>query len=137
MNYNQLKEKHSEAMNSFTGIFFAFSNKQFAEGMAKHGLEDTEEGRKQIASLGAGGFILKERSKAFAEMLQSFDKDMEELKKDRAELLGAIVYELQNHEYCITYDVTDALDALDLKEGDLEPGLLSEARKLALEGSYA
>ena len=38
MTYRELKQKHREEINAFP-FMFAFSNKQFIEGMAKLGLE--------------------------------------------------------------------------------------------------
>lgn len=131
-NYNELKKQHHDELNAFEGIFFAFDNKQFAEGMAKVGLspEDT----KQIFSMGAGGYMLKTRAKAWSEMIKRQKAEMKELRKNKKELLNSIVYELKNHEYCITYDVTDALRALNLQKSDVPKDILKKACKLALVG---
>lgn len=56
--------------DDFDGLFFAFNNQQFAKGMRKIGLSETETDK--IVSIGAGGYLLKERIPAFkATMSQS------------------------------------------------------------------
>ena len=126
-----LKAKHRDEMNGFEGIFFAFSNEQFAEGMVKIGLaaDDTS----KIYKLMAGGFILKDRSKAFREMLDRHEEEMKAFRKDQKNLLDALVYELKNHEYCITYDASDALSSLGLELAEVDTVLLKKACKLALD----
>ena len=132
MKYSELKAKHEQIRNDFTGIFYAFSNKQFEEGMVKVGLEDTEEDRKQIASIGSGGFMLKSQGKAFQSMLNDFGKDMEAMKANPAQLTEALNYELDNHEYCITVDPTDALECFGLTIDTVDPAILREA----IKGTY-
>ncbi len=112
MEYCELKQKHEKELNEFKGIFFAFSNNQFKEGMEKLGL--TVDDTKKIYSLGAGGYILKEKSKAFHDMFAQFSNRMETALKEEKFLLDALTYELQNHEYCITGDTTQTFDALGL-----------------------
>lgn len=129
--YSEIKQKHGDELNSFEGIFFAFSNEQFADGLKKMGIKPGEE-REKLAKLPAGGFILKTRSKAFSDMFKRHNKEMEALKKDRKALLEAIVYELGNHEYGYTYDETDALEALGMEAGDVPEDILKKAKQQAL-----
>lgn len=131
-NYNELKKQHADELNSFEGIFFAFSNEQFAEGMKKVGLKPEETNK--LFKLTGGGFILKSRSKVFSDMFERHKAEMKELRKNKKELLNSIVAELANHEYCITYDVTDALEALGLKQENVPKDILKKACKLALVG---
>lgn len=130
MTYTELKQRQSKEMNDFEGIFFAFSNEQFKEGMQKIGLlpDDTS----KIYSLGAGGYILKDKSKAFHEMLDRFEKEKQDLKKQEKSLLEALVYELKNHEFCITLDPNDALDALGWNENEIDPKILKKAMALSV-----
>lgn len=125
--YQTLKARQAEELNDFTGIFFAFSNKQFKEGMESVGL--TEKDTDKIYSLGAGGFILKERSQAFGDMFDKHAKERDELKTNRKLLVDALVYELQNHEYGYTGDTAPALEALGLEE--VAEDILREACTLA------
>jgi hypothetical protein len=128
--YSELKQAHREEFNAFEGIFFAFSNPQFAEGMAKVGLQPEDTAK--VSGIGAGGYILKTRVAALKELLNRHDEEMKQLRKDHKQLLAAIVYELGNHEYCITHDPTDALEALDLTLADVPADLMEKAKKQAL-----
>ena len=112
-----MKRDSEKEVSNFQGIFFAFSDKQFNEGREKIGLKADD--KKKIFSLGAGGYILKEKSKAFRAMFDRFSNRMETALRNEAFLLDALIYELYNHEYCITYDTTPALEALVLKIGDI------------------
>ena len=113
--YLNLKQKHQSEFNSFP-MQFAFSDKQFNEGMKKLGLnpEDTD----KVYSIGGGGFIRKTDSKALAEMSKQHDKEMKEA--IQADITGdnfifnMFDYELGNHEYGYTGRISDAIEALDL-----------------------
>ena len=126
--YNDIKQANQERVNNFEGLFFAFSNTQLGEGLAKFGL--TMEDTNQIVSIGAGGYLLKTRVKAFTEMMGQNERDLKNLRKEKKLLLDALVYELRNHEYCITGDMTDALAALGLKFEDVPSDILKKAHKL-------
>ena len=126
-----LKAKHSKEFGDFEGIFFAFSNEQFIEGMEKIGLQ--KEQTHEICSLGAGGYMLKSQKEAFKAMMDRQEIERKEFRKNQKNLLDALVYELKNHEYCITYDVLDALNSLGLDKVDVDVVLLKKACKLALE----
>jgi hypothetical protein len=96
---------------------FAFSNKQFEEGMKeKFGIEPNR--TDLIYSLGAGTFILKTDSEKLSEMTKKQRQEMKDHMHDDDFCIGAMVYELGNHEYCITYDVSDTIDALSLNMKD-------------------
>ena len=123
--YSELKARHAKELDEFKGIFFAFDNKQFKEGMEKIGLTDKD--KTKIYSLGRGGFILKDRSKSFNEMFKRHDEERTQRNKEERFLIESIVYELFNHEYCITGDIVPALDALGLEEKDIDPKILREA----------
>lgn len=112
MNYQEMKREQEKELSDFEGIFYAFSDKQFNEGMAKVGLVAGDTNK--IYSLGAGGYILKEKSEAFHTMFKKFSDRMETALKNEDFLLDALTYELCNHEYCITCDVDEALNALGL-----------------------
>jgi hypothetical protein len=115
-------------------MFFAFSNEQLVEGLKKLGL--TLADTSKITSIGAGGYMLKDRVETFKKMLADFDKDMKQLRKDRKELLEALKYELMNHEYCITYDPTEALNKLGLTIETVDQDILKQAKKAALQDQY-
>jgi len=70
--YLELKEKHSKEVNIFP-MMFAFSQKQFDEGMEKLGLNKDD--TKQIVSIGAGGFIKKTDSELLDKMFEEQSKE--------------------------------------------------------------
>ena len=129
--YRELKEKQSKELNDFQGIFFAFNNNQFREGMQSIGLKENEKDKIYSFS-NTGGFILKEKSKALHNILDRHSAELKQRQKDEKFLINSLVYELNNHEYCITYDVTEALNTLGLEEKDIPAGILKKACKIAL-----
>lgn len=124
--YQEVTSRQSEELSNFEGIFYAFSKSQFSEGIEKVGL--TMDEIQKVASLGAGGYILKERVDTFIEMRERHELERKENRKNHKELLEGLMYELGNHEYCVTYDHTEALEALGVKEEDLPEGLLKKAK---------
>ena len=116
MKYTELKDKIQREVNAFP-MQFAFSKKQFAEGMEKLGL-DPEKDLDKACRIPGGGFIRKTDNEAFQKMFLRHDCEMAEAMQDDVFLVDAIHYELANHEYCITYDPDDALSALGLSLSD-------------------
>jgi len=100
--YKEMKQRHEKEYNEFVkdNMFFAFSNEQFDKGLEK------------ICDVGYGGYLLKDKVQERRDMFKRWDKEQEELTKDYNFAKDMFLYELQNHEYCITYDLTDTLDAL-------------------------
>lgn len=115
--YEQLKNKHQKEMDAFP-LGAAFSDKQFEEMMQKWGLtvNDTD----KILSIGFGCFIRKSDKDAFFEMLDRFKKEKEDAiaadKTGYGYIYDMFLYELANHEYCLTYDDEETFDALGLTE---------------------
>lgn len=128
--YRELKDKQSAELNNFKGVFFAFDEKQFDKGMKKIGLEPSDTDK--IYSLGStGGYILKEKSPEYKAMFDRHEQELAEQMKDKEFFHNALVYELCNHEYCITQSCTDALYALGIKEEDIDTKALIRACKEA------
>lgn len=127
--YQELKAKHKQKLNNFEGIFFAFSQTQFDEGMKKIGLSSDE--KEKILSLGGGGFILKTRRENFYNMFKIFRTEMQKALKDDAFLLDALAYELYNYKYCITGNINDALDVLSLNFTDVPEHIMQLTKTLA------
>ena len=73
--YAELREKHQKEFDKFP-MKFAFSDKQFKEAMESLGL--TENDTDKIIGIGAGGFIRKSDLKAYTEMCQRTEKEMQE-----------------------------------------------------------
>lgn len=137
--YLELKEKHQAEVNAFPMVF-AFTQKQFEEGMEKLGLKATDTDK--IRVMGGGGFYKRTDGKALAEMVIRHDKEMETAIQNDTKGEGFIFemfdYELGNHEYSYTRELDATLDALDLtiEEIDNDARLsygLYKARKHQME----
>lgn len=125
--YAELSAKHQAEVNAFP-FMWAFSKKQFEEGMAQLGLLPTDTDK--IYSIGSGGYIRKTDSDALAAMMDrhaaerqaAIDADT----TGEGFILDMFTYELDNHEYCITWDLEPTLDALGLtvEEINASPALL-------------
>lgn len=126
-NYTELKARHSKEFGEFEGVFFAFSNEQLAEGMVKIGLAADD--YKSIVPIGAGGYLRKDRVTAFKELFARQNTERKELKKNESKLIEALVYELSNHEYCISGDPLPALEALGLTLESVPQNVLKRAIK--------
>ena len=113
--YEQLKNKQQKEVDAFP-LGAAFSNQQFAEMMNKWGLtvNDTD----KIVSIGYGCFIRKIDREAFHEMFARHKKEIKDaIQADKTGdgfICDMFLYEMGHHEYCITCDLTDTLDALNL-----------------------
>lgn len=129
MNYKQLKDKHSKQVTDFKGLFFAFSEEQLNEGLNRINAKIEE-----ICSIGAGGYILKSKRKDFDDLFKSFEKEIKEFKKSEKNLVNSIIYELGNHEYCITHDETDTIEALNL---DINDSFTANCLKKAIKKYWA
>ena len=113
--YQEMKDRQQKEFDAFP-MKAAFSQQQFESMMEKWGLtvNDTD----KICSIGGGCYILKADKDALIALI---NKTATELKNAiTADLTGdgfifdMFVFELANHEYCITYDLEETLDALGL-----------------------
>ena len=130
--YQILKNKQHKEFNAFP-IGAAFSEKQFDEMMAKWGLLPTDTNK--ILHIGGGCYIRKTDREAFHELVDRLDREKKEAIAADTTGDGIIkdmfLYELANHEYCITYDLEDTLDALALTVDEInaDPRLLHGLEK--------
>jgi hypothetical protein len=110
-----MRERQQKEFDTFP-LFAAFSNEQFNEGMASLGLSPDDTGK--IYHIGGGCYIRRTDADALHEMTNRHDAElraaMDADETGDGFLLEAWYYELANHEYCITYDITDAREALGL-----------------------
>ena len=113
--YQEMKDRQQKEFDAFP-MRAAFSQQQFQQMMEKWGLtlNDTD----KICSIGGGCYIRKADIAAFTTLI---NKTAAELKNAIAAdttgdgfIFDMFVYELANHEYCITYDLEETLDALGL-----------------------
>lgn len=125
--YQELKKRHHDELNEFQGMFFAFSNEQLKQGMIKLGLKEDDYG--SLVSIGAGGYLRKDKRDEFKALFARHEQERKELKKDEARLVDAIAYELSNHEYCITGNAQDALDVLGYTLETVPQNVLKRAIK--------
>jgi len=95
---------------------FAFSNEQFTEAKKKLGVTENDE----LVALPSGGMIRKTDSEKLKEMYSVMAKEDEEAMKDDDYLYEGFLYELGNHEYCITYDPTDTFNCFGLSIAEVQ-----------------
>ena len=111
--YADLKQRQHEEFSAFP-MQFAFSNKQFAEGMAALGLKPTDTDK--IYKAPGGGFYRREDGPRLKEMMARFDQELESaIAADETGdgfIYEMFLYELNNHEYGYTMDTEETLDAL-------------------------
>lgn len=111
--YADLKRCQQEEFNAFP-MQYAFSHQQFAEGMAALGLAPTDTDKIHMAP--GGGFYRREDGPRLKEMMDRFDRELQEAIADDRTGDGFIyemfLYELESHEYGYTGDPEEALDAL-------------------------
>lgn len=130
--YYKLKSSQHYRFNEFFDAngFAAFNDKQFASGCLALGVTE-----KDIYSIGGGCFITKKASKELHQLMAAFDKEMAEAMATDTTgdgfLYEMLRYELDNHEYIITRDVTDALEALNLSMEEIKanPAMLHALRR--------
>jgi len=137
--YLQQEEKHEQEINNFS-MFFAFSKERLGEGLEKLGLK--KEDVNHITSIGSGGFIRKTDVDKYIAMMQGFEDEKKKRIDEDIDGTGYIFemffYELNNHEYNFTGELTPTLDALGFtmqevnNQVNLKNGLklaMKEARK--------
>jgi hypothetical protein len=127
MRYAELRQKQQKRVDDLP-LGFAFSNKQFDEMIKKFDLEEGE----KVVSIGMGGYIRKRDVDLVEKVLKQNEEELDEFLKDEVNLFDALVYELSNHEYNITYNQTSALKALGLDEStmtDTQRKVLRKAKR--------
>lgn len=113
--YQQMKDRQQKEFDAFP-LGAAFSNQQFQTMMEKWGLtvNDTD----KIMSIGSGCYIRKADKETFCALINRLNKEKENaIAADPTGdgfIFDMFLYELANHEYCITHDLEDTLDALCL-----------------------
>jgi hypothetical protein len=119
--YYEMRRRQQEEFNQFP-ISFAFSDKQFKEGMERLGLspEDTD----KVCGVGGGGFIRKTDKDDLIDLLETHNKEIKTaIAKDETGegfIFEMFLYELNNHEYGYTGDITDTVHSLGLTIGEVK-----------------
>lgn len=128
--YEQRKNEFEELTNS-TEILRAFSDKQYEEIKPK--LEKRKEDWQTLVEF-MWWITTKKIAENYNKKAKKKIKEFEKLKRlDNQFLLNAFEYELANHEYCITYDIEDTLDALGFKKNKKEEYNLTKREIKILE----
>ena len=108
-NYQAIKKEAEEkrtVMFKEVGLFFAFSDEQFAQNKTA-----LAEGDKYV-SIGAGGYLPKSKVDEFIKCSKAIKKwEKDEIKKHKL-VREQIAYELANHEAYYTGELEDTYDAL-------------------------
>ena len=111
--YADLKQRQQQEFSAFP-MQFAFSNQQFAEGMAALGLKPADTDK--IYKVPGGGFYRREDGSRLKTMMDRFDQELNEAvagdKTGDGFIYEMFLYELNVHEYGYTMDTEDTLDAL-------------------------
>ena len=110
MKYLEMKKKHEEEFYNFPH-FFAFNEDQFEKGKAKLGVTDSKD---IVIWKDFGNPIMRKvDAPRFSQMLLRHLAEKKELFEDDQELVAALKYELNNHEYSYTRDPSDTIAVFD------------------------
>ena len=110
MTYQEIKTEHSNKYNELmekAGVFWAFSNKQFEEGLKKANLKEGE----KLVRIPGGGYCPKKNIDTLLKEIEIAGainkKALKALKEERT---TAILYELKNYECFYTGNIDDVVD---------------------------
>ena len=112
--YKEFKERQQKETNNLP-IYFAFGNAQLQERADELGFDSIDDMLSNVVGIGAGGFCKKEDYQNIINTFKKHDEELKENLKNDEFLKSAFEYELANHEYIITYDISDALRPLGIK----------------------
>lgn len=114
--YVEMKQRHQAEVNAFP-MKFAFTQESLERGMRELGLDPATDMEKIVAIPG-GGFIRESDKQAFLDLFSRHAnerKDAEAADKDGTGYLYHMFrYEMANHEYAYTRDISSTLDDLGL-----------------------
>ncbi len=119
--YQEMKKRWQEELKKIPKKF-AFTDEQFKKGMKELGLNENDTDK--IIGIGAGGFMKKTDVETYKELSKKHFKEFwTEITKDTVGdkfIKNMFLYELNNHEYGYTNDITDTLISLGLNEKDIK-----------------
>ena len=122
--YEAMQKRHQQEVNAFP-MKWAFNNRQLEQGMRELGLNPSQ--TNEIVGIGGGGFIRRSDKQAFIDMFKR--QNAEQKAALAAQKTGdeyayqMFLHELGNHEYIVTGDLTDTLDACGLSSEDIRNDL--------------
>lgn len=120
--YTQMRSRHAKMIGDLP-IFFAFGPGCEQRLMKKAGVNSKDE----LRSIPGGGVIRQADEKLVAEVFERTSREMKLAMKNEQFLKEALTYQLANHEFSYTGDLTDTFDYLGLDIND------ESLRQLALE----
>lgn len=139
--YTEMQHRHQEEVSDYLSKygFFAFDQRQLAEGLQELGLAPDD--LDKLHEIGAGGFMLRDKVAAFHAMQIRHAEEQEAAASDPEFAFQMFYTELCNHEYCLTRDAGEALDALgldfdDIRKNPILEDALKRAAVAAVEDSY-
>lgn len=109
----ELKQKRQADTNNLMtecGVFWAFGQKQFEEGLAK--VKPTMAPGEKLLDIGAGGFMPKSNKEKYIQGMRVIREEFNAAMKDEKTRADYILYELHNHEAFYTGALSSTLDAL-------------------------
>jgi len=126
--YRELLERQNAEINKMN-FFFAFGQTQFDKMLRIKGWKMEE-----LQDVGSGMYVRRADMPLWIELESRHREELFNALGDEEFAIQALVYELENHEYGVTDDVTDTLDALAISQSDLDniPGL-SECLEKAIK----
>lgn len=117
--YLKIKNEFQANLNNFP-LFAAFTTDDFIKGKEKLGVKDESE----LLTLGYNTYIRKSDKDEFNNIFETYRKlKNEKIKNDLTGdgfIYDMFLYEMQNHEFCITGDISDTLDALNISNDAFE-----------------
>ena len=134
--YAEMKQRHQEEFSSFP-MQYAFSDRQFAEGMGALGLTPADTDK--IYKAPGGGFYRREDSLRLKDMMDRFGRERSEAiaadKTGEGFIYEMFLCELDDHEFGYTMDTEEALDALGYTAAEVlgDPRLKRGIEKAATE----
>lgn len=131
MNYKEYNEKIRTDINSFPMIF-AFSDQQLYQGMDTLGVKHPSE----LCAIGCNGFIRKKDKVDFLHLMSEHKRLFSECLLDADFCYSMFLSEMANHEYIITYDDEEVLEACQLKAEDLQSNDMLQEMFLKAKKQY-
>ena len=131
--YEEMKARHQKEVDDLP-MYFAFGQNQFDELMKKLGFENEKDFKNNVFTIGAGSIILKKDKEKVLTTFLEHDKEMLKAFENDDFLQSAFEFELANHEYIITFDISDTLRALGIKYKEYQENeRLQKIAKKAIE----
>lgn len=121
--YTQMNYRHQKYINTLP-VKFAFSKEQYKKILDEWGITEEEAHNGVIKRIGGGGYIKAADEEMIINVIRAFEEETAEAIKADETGTGFIyemfLYELQNHEFIITQDTAETLDALNITEEDIQ-----------------